>query len=96
MARGRGPRCCHGLAGRGDKLLLWALSLLQTRLFSSQMYGASSLHVTNPFLLEGAERDHEGLSLNPFDALKMIKNGNQTAVESRVVGPGRSSLQWAG
>lgn len=96
MARRWGPRHCHGLDGRCDKLLLWALSLLQAGLFSSQMYVASSPHVTNPFLLEGAKREQEGLSLIPSNALKMIKNGNEMTVESRVLRPGYSFLQWAG
>jgi len=96
VVRGRGPRHCHGLAGRCDKPLPWALSLLQARLFTSQTYGASSPHLTNPFLLEGAEREHEGLSLIPSDALQMIRNTNQMAVEGKVVGPGCSPLQRAG
>lgn len=49
------------------------------------MYVASSSRVTNPFLLEGAKREQEGLSLIPSNALKMIKNGNEMTVESRAV-----------
>lgn len=67
---------------------MWAFSLLQTRLFSSQVYGIST-----PFLAGKSQREHEGLSFISSDALKMSKNGNQMAVESRVVGLGCSSLQ---
>lgn len=60
------------------------------------MYGALSSHITNLLLLEGAEREHEELSLMPSDALKMVKIGNQMADESRVIGLGCSSFLWVG
>lgn len=47
----------------------------------------------HPFFAGKSQREHEGLSFISSDALKMSKNGNQMAVESRVVGLGCSSLQ---
>lgn len=49
--------------------------------------------VLPPLFFAGrSQREHEGLSFISSDALKMKINGNQMAVESRVVGPGCSSL----
>lgn len=75
------------LPERWDILLAWAFSLLQTRLLSSQVYGTST-----PFFAVRSQMEHEGLSLISSEALKTKQNANQMAVESRVVGPGCSSL----